>query len=272
LVWVLPAAIMSIPALFKMSSQSNKATRWLALLFSAFSSLLIGGVLLLTQSRTAYLSIGITLFAMILFLLPKKWRWVVGGLAVLGLAAFFIWISQVGFETVIHTTLDNVPLGVEKSSASLISMQGRVEIWSRAIMLIREVPLTGLGLNVFRYAIFLVFPPYSIGPEFNLGHAHNEMLQTALDLGIPGLIAFVTLSGIAFFLLLRSFYHPSHPGKNQVIEQFLVLGLAGGLAAHFLYGLLDTVALGAKPGFLFWMLLGLTAGYAGCRKTSIEME
>ncbi|MGB5060470.1 MAG: hypothetical protein WBO48_17355, partial [Candidatus Promineifilaceae bacterium] len=40
----------------------------------------------------------------------------------------------------------------------------------------------------------------------------------------------------------------------------LVIGLAGSLAAYFVYGLLDTVALGAKPGFIFWMLLGVVAG------------
>jgi len=29
--------------------------------------------------------------------------------------------------------------------------------------------------------------------------------------------------------------------------------------AHLVYGLTDAVALGAKPGLLFWMLLGLIA-------------
>jgi hypothetical protein len=32
------------------------------------------------------------------------------------------------------------------------------------------------------------------------------------------------------------------------------------LLAHLLYGLTDTVAPEAKPGVLFWMLLGLIAG------------
>jgi hypothetical protein len=36
--------------------------------------------------------------------------------------------------------------------------------------------------------------------------------------------------------------------------------LLGGFLAHFLYGLTDAVALGAKPGILFWMLLGLSTG------------
>ena len=47
-----------------------------------------------------------------------------------------------------------------------------------------------------------------------------------------------------------------------------VLGLGGGLLAHMLYGLTDAVALGAKPGFMFWMLLGLITGlYSQIRAT-----
>jgi len=42
--------------------------------------------------------------------------------------------------------------------------------------------------------------------------------------------------------------------------RLLALGLFGGLLAHFLFGLTDAVALGAKPGFLFWWLLGMVCG------------
>jgi hypothetical protein len=45
-----------------------------------------------------------------------------------------------------------------------------------------------------------------------------------------------------------------------VLTKTLVLGLGGGLAAHLIYGLTDAVALGAKPGLLYWMLLGLIVG------------
>jgi len=40
----------------------------------------------------------------------------------------------------------------------------------------------------------------------------------------------------------------------------LALGLGGGLLAHAFFGLTDAVILVAKPGVLFWMLLGLVAG------------
>jgi hypothetical protein len=51
--------------------------------------------------------------------------------------------------------------------------------------------------------------------------------------------------------------------------RLMALGLLGGLLAHFLYGLTDAVALGAKPGFLFWWLLAMTYGlYAQARAPS----
>ena len=39
-----------------------------------------------------------------------------------------------------------------------------------------------------------------------------------------------------------------------------MMGLVGGLPAHVIYGMTGAVALGAKPGVLFWMLLGLICG------------
>ena len=43
------------------------------------------------------------------------------------------------------------------------------------------------------------------------------------------------------------------------VHRALGVGLLGGLAAHAAYGLTDAVALGAKPGFIFWLLLGLAS-------------
>jgi hypothetical protein len=48
--------------------------------------------------------------------------------------------------------------------------------------------------------------------------------------------------------------------KTFNVQRLTVLGLGGGLFAHLLYGLTDAIALGAKPGLLFWMLLGLITG------------
>jgi putative inorganic carbon (HCO3(-)) transporter len=107
----------------------------------------------------------------------------------------------------------------------------------------------------------VLYPLFNISPDIDLGHAHNEFLQAALDLGIPGMIAFLALY-IGSFWMLADIWKATRvslsDGDDQsLITRFLTLGLAGSLVAHFIFGLTDAVALGAKPGILFWMLLGL---------------
>ena len=50
------------------------------------------------------------------------------------------------------------------------------------------------------------------------------------------------------------------PIKAGGALRLLALGVLGGLLAHFLFGITDAVALGAKPGFLFWWLLAMAFG------------
>ena len=40
---------------------------------------------------------------------------------------------------------------------------------------------------------------------------------------------------------------------------WLAIGMIGSLVAFHVYGLADTIALGAKPGLAFWLLLALAA-------------
>ncbi len=128
-----------------------------------------------------------------------------------------------------------------------------MEIWSRAVWAIQDVPLTGLGMNVFRSAVNLLYPTFLVTAGVDMGHAHNELLQAALDLGLPGLVGFLALYVGAVGMLVPSM-------RAGGVQRLLALGLLGGLLAHFLFGLIDAVSLGAKPGFLFWWLLGMVFG------------
>jgi putative inorganic carbon (hco3(-)) transporter len=67
--------------------------------------------------------------------------------------------------------------------------------------IIQDFPFTGMGMNVFRKVVPVLYPLFLIGPDIDIGHAHNEFLQAALDLGIPGLIAFLALYIGVFWML-----------------------------------------------------------------------
>ena len=77
--------------------------------------------------------------------------------------------------------------------AGINSLEGRREIWSRAIYGLEDFPLTGMGMNSFRRVVHILYPLFLIAPTVDIAHAHNQWLQTGLDLGLPGLIATLAL-------------------------------------------------------------------------------
>ena len=250
LVWVLPLLFVLTGQQFKHRLAGGRA--WLALLISLGATLFVLGVFVLTQSRSGYIGLAAGMSLLILIGAPPRWRrFILIGLVVLIVAGGGLLLSGSGAG--VQNQFANSALG--STAMSLDTLEGRLEVWSRAIEGIQDFPLTGMGLNTFRSIVFVFYPLATIGSDFNLGHAHNEFLQAALDLGLPGLIAFSALYFGAFWML-RETWHTASAGRVR----YLVLGLGGSLFAHLIYGLTDAVALGAKPGILFWMLLGLIAG------------
>jgi len=247
-----------------------RAALWLSTLF-------VLAVFILTQSRGGYLAMALTSMVLLFTALSRRWRWTfLGMLVITGLILGFAlsqedllaardWLTGSGLTT--------------EGALSLNSLEGRVELWSRAIYGLQDFPFTGMGMNTFRDVVHVLYPLFLVATDVDIGHAHNEFLQAGLDLGIPGLIAFLALYIGAFWMLAnvwitarRSMLDaPRLITFSPVTLKIIVLGLGGGLAAHLLYGLTDAVALGAKPGVLFWMLLGLIAGlHNQVYSTSIE--
>jgi len=244
---------------------------WSLRLLLWISAFFILAVFILTQSRGGYLAMAFTSLAMLFIALPSHWRWILlGGMVTAGLTLGFVlskedlvsardWLTGSGLTT--------------EGALSLNTLEGRVEIWSRAVYGLQDFPFTGMGMNTFREVVHMLYPLFLVAPDVDIGHAHNEFIQAGLDLGIPGLIAFLALY-IGVFWMLADIWkrtrnsqpltpNPLTPNSQLVtvnLQHATVLGLGGGLLAHLLYGLTDAVALGAKPGVLFWMLLGLIAG------------
>jgi putative inorganic carbon (HCO3(-)) transporter len=128
----------------------------------------------------------------------------------------------------------------------------RFEVWRYALEAIADFPLTGTGLGAFRRVVLRLYPITAF-PNPDVAHAHNVFLQLALDIGLPGLAAYLALLSTAAVVgwqwLRRA------PDDRPV----LAAGVLATLLAFHVFGLADTISLGAKPGLLFWWLLGLLA-------------
>ena len=267
---------------------------WLIRLVLWLSTLFVFIVFILTQSRGSYLALLVTGFVILFALLPTRGRVVLLGVSLLGgviLGLVFLRARSMG----LGQGIPDYALIAWRSFLANNTFGLRIEIWSRALFALQDFSFTGMGMNTFRYVVHKIYPLFSVSKD--IGHAHNEFLQVGLDLGIPGLIAFVALYIGAFWMLVDIWKatrtlakHPSRSilagvrrgtalssveGSQLLTPNFLtpnsqpairnlqhaaVLGLGGGIFAHLLYGLTDAIALGAKPGLLFWMLLGLIAG------------
>ena len=216
-------------------------------------SLFFVAILILTQSRSAWFGAvaGLGAMAWIYLSLGKarvaRARWLIlGGLLVL-VFGLLLTGAQVAEEALPSTAPSSSSVVFDAVSAG-----ERSDPWGRALDAIAHFPITGSGLGTFRQIAYLFGPVPLPKADDDIAHAHNVFLQVALDLGIPGLVAYVAMLGITFCLCWRV-----ARARTAVRYRWLALGILGSLVAFHVYGLTDTIAPGAKPGVAFWMLLAL---------------
>ena len=219
------------------------------LLSSLAALLVLGALLLLTQSRSAWMGtvggVGFLLFAW-LFLKTENqarrrllWLGLLASLLVVALLLVLLWPTLVA---ALYVDLpESTPIG------TLQTLRFRYEIWRWAVPAIGDFPFTGTGLGTFRRVVSRLYPIYY---STDIAHAHNVFLQVALDVGLPGLVSYLSILYIAFFGAYRV-------AKSDLQLRPLVLGLISGLVAFHGYGLTDALALGSKSAIALWLAVGI---------------
>jgi putative inorganic carbon (HCO3(-)) transporter len=130
----------------------------------------------------------------------------------------------------------------------LNSIGFRQEVWQWAIEAIGDFPFTGTGLGTFRRVVQR-FYPLDVPITYDISHAHNIFEQVALDVGLPGLVAYIAIllvAGVIGWQVAR---------RDERLRP-LAIGLTTGLITLHIYGLTDALALGSKTNLLFWLILG----------------
>ncbi len=201
-------------------------------------------ILALTQSRGAWLALA----AGLVLLLVMRWRW--GWVAVvLAFGVSILFAGRFGIRPILEEVT---------SSGTVGGLDGRLEIWSRAIYMIQDFPFTGIGMGSFTEAADALYP-FSLYPPNSVDHAHNLFLQIAIDLGIAGLVAWLaillTIVMVAWSLYRRGCIH-KHAQCAAVGA-----GLLCSQAALVVHGMMDAVVWGmVRPAPLVWAIWGLAAG------------
>jgi putative inorganic carbon (hco3(-)) transporter len=229
--------------------------------------LLTAGTLVLTQSRGAIASAaaGVGLLAWL--------RWPRFRLALAIGAVAAVALVSVALTLEISAAKQAVVPG-EFSVSAADNFAVRIDTWQSALRAISAHPVEGIGLDAFRHLLPTTYPAASIPDTYDIGHAHNQFMQAALDLGLPGLLAYLTLwiaaGRMLWIMLARN--TPLSAGSPRTV--YLAAGFATALFASFLHGMIDVVVMVSKPGVLFWAMLALvtTLGHLTAKQRESTLQ
>lgn len=223
LTFVVPAALV----FFFEERRWGARLVWLLVLACA------GVGLILTFSRGGWLAVGLALVVLGLLWDRRLLLWAAAGLAVVPLVA---------------------PSQVLTRAASIGSLEDssntfRLSIWLAVLRMIAAYWATGIGMG--SAAFNQVYPQFML-PGTPALHSHNLYLQVALELGVPGLLAFFWLLAAVAARALRAL---PQLGRR---ERGVLAALLASLAGFLLHGAVDNVWYSPKLMLLFWAALGLT--------------
>jgi putative inorganic carbon (HCO3(-)) transporter len=223
--------VLILPIMFALTCQRFYPT----LLILSF--LFVSVILVLTQSRAGYLAVAVVLP----LVLVLRWPCFLYGLLPV-LVVLVIFLHQVGA----HRLLNQFSL-----DGTLGGWEGRLDIWRNSLLAISDFSFTGIGIGTFTLVMPLLYPLQVSVEEYP--HAHNLFLQIGLDLGLPGLIAYLALLINLFAMLISTLRNP----HTLPLHRTLAIGATGSLVGMLIHGLFDAVTWGTKLAFVPWILFAL---------------
>lgn len=212
------------------------------------SFLLVGVVLFQTQARGAFVGTAVGVLAIAVWK-DRRFLWLIP-LTILGLITFvyFYWNGDVsGLINALDTSEQN-------------SFSTRLIAWQNALYVLQDFPLTGVGIATYSEVfseIYTLTPPEM--QTAGLIHPHNTLLSVAIDLGIPGLVLYTAMLGSFAAMAWRLI-----KSKRRLLRT-TAIGLACGMLAHQVFGLMDAYVLGRNLGEIFWIFCGCMTALYLCR-------
>jgi O-antigen ligase len=246
LLYVLPLLVALTVTFFHQDRRQRLF--WLTL----FSTLYMGGIFGLLQSRGGYIGLAVAMVAMLLVNFWWGRRLLLAGL-LLGAAA--LPFASSGWLELVSDT----PIAATVGGTS--TLEGfRMQLWAAALMAINDFAFTGVGFAAFQEVALLLYP-LTIPPTYYFGHAHNFWLQGAVDFGIPGLVAI-----LAIYMAVVVQWVVLWKDVRSPLERGVAVGFMGSLIAQSIFSLTDAIAMGSTPNLLFWYLFALILATANLRR------
>lgn len=222
----------------------------------AAGTVCLGGIFL-TLSRGGLVALAFVIIAGVAF--GGRWRRLVAALGVMVVCV------SVGYFAFVAS-----PAARERVT-TIQGGTGRADIWTVGWRMVQAHPLVGVGTGNFpTSSIHYLLQPGAIQrDEFIVDSpkvAHNVYLQVLAELGIPGLILFLTILGFSLSCAARAARRFMRQGDVplELLARAVVVGLVGTLAADFF--------LSRQYSKQLWLLLALGPALLAIASSAAEED
>ncbi len=205
---------------------------------------------LLADPRSTYVGLAAGFVATVFFAVRGRWaKSAVVALTVVGVAIGYVaWLGPV----------------LEHRSETI---RTRLYAWDYAAQLIEQAPAVGHGQGSFALlGDSLTVQDVADDPRAlhaRLSHAHNEWLETCVDLGSVGLVITLGCFALTFWAGVQALRRDSNPH-----QRWLLIGLLSSLVALITEECFDVALRVAGLPTIFYTVLGLTWAVIGAGRSS----
>ncbi len=202
----------------------------------------------------------------------KRLIFIFSSVFILIFVAYWVGVSKKG---PLYKRLTKNVDSVSRSSWKDDILRGRQLLWPSALHMIKDFPVSGVGVGSFTCELPNVYKKYNIVPiaPFSF-YAHtsshdllvdtsgNFYLHVASELGLIGLFFFLWI-----FIGILKQIHRSHFGGSRESELFhLNAGVSSGLVAMFVIFLFGAHTLSFEIQLTFWLLVGILYSMSPTRR------
>ncbi|MGH1335478.1 MAG: O-antigen ligase family protein [Aureispira sp.] len=271
--------VLSLPFSFVVGYKAKeKAWKALAALVMGLAVVLI----LITQSRAAWLALGgACFFALMGLLLTRSKRKSVlqprflaigGGTLCLSLGLVWLLSSQHQIANAPVKRIQALFTYEDTKNEHTETIQERFSLWNNTLEMIQDAPVLGVGLGNWK----IHFPKYSMaGLRSEQGaiffqRPHNDYLWIASEMGVLGLIAYL---GVLLSSLFFAFRILKKTAQEEPSTYAITLAMTSGLVAFLIFSFFDFPK--ERPVHLLWsgfIIAFISKTYVSLFANKVEQE
>lgn len=239
---------------FAVARKRTPRERWmLGLLLCALTFLLIATA---TRSSIVAFVVSIVAFAILTKRVKKISLW--GIMAVLVVLGVAVYLSP--------TLIKRIDNAFSQDSSS--SFARRLFFWQAGYDAFKAAPLFGHGIGSFETVVLEYRSPeyWVVKSEDIVPHAHNELIETAADLGGAGVVAYLAILATVAVAGLRT-----RPKENAQ-DRLLAIGLFCSLVAILVDNLANMSLRVVPVGATAWLLMGVLASQPFRKEPDVSVD